>query len=312
MRAFLKLVEIHTKIASVTPFVWSAVYAAYYFRGFCPELLLIFFVSMISFDMFTTGLNNYLDWKRAEKKHGYNYEMHNAIVRYGMKEETVILIISVLFASAVIFGLLLYSYTDCMVLLLGIACFLTGILYSAGPVPISRTPLGEIFSGFVMGYLLPFIVIYFTVSDSKPVALAWGSETVSVVLNWKMLIPITMALVPTTLLIAGIMLANNICDIEDDIVNRRYTLPVYIGKRRAMIIFNLLYALCYLDIVLASALGYLPPLSLLVLASVPQVARNLREFGKIQTKKDTFKYSVDNLVIVMASLTLSVLMSLLL
>ncbi|HOQ75186.1 MAG TPA: 1,4-dihydroxy-2-naphthoate polyprenyltransferase [Thermoclostridium sp.] len=309
MKAFLKLVEIHTKIASVTPFIWSMVFTGYYFGSIRPDLLLIFFASMISFDMFTTALNNYLDWKRARKKHGYNYEMHNAIVRYGMSERSVVLIITVLFIAAAAFGLLLFLYTDIIVLLLGMACFLTGILYSAGPLPISRTPLGEIFSGFVMGYLLPFIVIYFSISGQKPLALALNDEFFSVLISWRALIPITLALIPTTLLIAGIMLANNICDIDDDIVNKRYTLPVYIGKKPALIVYYLLYIACYLDILAGIVLGYLPVLSLITFVPAIRVFRNLREFSKIQTKKDTFKYAVDNLILVMAPLILSALLA---
>ena len=308
MRAFLKLVEIQTKIASVTPFIWSIIFTGYYFGSLRLDLLLIFFASMLAFDMFTTALNNYLD-KRAKKRHGYNYEEHNAIVRYGMSEKKVLLIIAVLFIAAAAFGLLLFSRTDAIVLLLGAACFITGILYSAGPVPISRTPLGEIFSGFIMGYLLPFIVIYFSISAQKPVILVLNAEYISILINWKALIPITLALIPTPLLIAGIMLANNICDIEDDIANKRYTLPIYIGKKPALVIFNLLCILCYLDILVGIILGYLPALSLITLVPAIRVFRNLREFGKVQTKKDTFKYAVDNLILVMAPLSLSVLMA---
>jgi len=309
MRAFLKLVEIHTKIASVTPFIWSVVFTGYWFGSLRPGLLLIFFASMISFDMFTTALNNYLDWKRARKRHGYNYEMHNAIVRYGMSERSVVLIITVLIISAVAFGLLLFIYTDVMVLLLGMACFVTGILYSAGPIPISRTPLGEIFSGFVMGYLLPFIVIYFSISGQKPVVLSLDGEFFSVLVNWNAMIPITLALVPTTLLIAGIMLANNICDIEDDTENKRHTLPIYVGKRAALVIYYLINIVCYLDILLGIVLGYLPVLSLITFVPAIRVCKNIMEFSKVQTKKDTFKYSVDNLILVMAPLSLSVLLA---
>lgn len=118
MRAFLKLVEIQTKIASVTPFIWSIIFTGYYFGSLRLDLLLIFFASMLAFDMFTTALNNYLD-KRAKKRHGYNYEEHNAIVRYGMSEKKVLLIIAVLFIAAAAFGLLLFSRTDAIVLLLG-------------------------------------------------------------------------------------------------------------------------------------------------------------------------------------------------
>jgi len=309
MKAFLKLVEIQTKIASVTPFIWSIVYTGYYFGSLRSDLILFFFVSMLAFDMFATALNNYLDWKRARKRHGYNYEMHNAIVRYGMSEKKVILIMALLFFVAVIFGLLLFLNTDAIVLFLGMACFLIGILYSGGPLPISRTSLGEIFSGFFMGYVLPFIAIFISLFNQKPILLSVENEFISVLIIWKVMIPATLALVPTTLLIAGIMLANNICDIEDDMANRRYTLPIYIGKKRALIIFDMLYILCYLDILLGILLGYLPVLSLAVLVPSPWVFRNLRAFSRIQTKKDTFKYAVNNLILVMVPLILSVLLA---
>ena len=168
MKAFLKLVEIQTKIASVTPFIWSIVYTGYYFGSLRSDLILFFFVSMLAFDMFATALNNYLDWKRARKRHGYNYEMHNAIVRYGMSEKKVILIMALLFFVAVIFGLLLFLNTDAIVLFLGMACFLIGILYSGGPLPISRTPLGEIFQGFSWDMSCPLSLSIFLFSIKSP------------------------------------------------------------------------------------------------------------------------------------------------
>ena len=309
MRAFLKLVEIQTKIASVVPFIWSIVYTGYRFRSLQPVLLIYFFISMLAFDMFTTALNNYLDWKRARKRHGYNYEKHNAIVRYGMSEKTVILIIAVLFTIAVVFGILVFLHADNMVLLLGMACFLVGILYSAGPLPISRTPLGEAFSGFFMGYVLPFIVIYLSLFTGKPIRLVLENEYISIILNWKVLLPVTVALIPPTLLIAGIMLANNICDVEDDIENKRYTLPICMGKDKALVLYYMLYVLCYLDILVGIVLGYLPLLSLIALLPAFRVVRNLQAFGRLQTKKDTFKYAVDNLILVMAPLILSSLLA---
>lgn len=309
MKPFLKLVEIQTKIASVTPFIWSVVYTEYRFRSLQPVLLVFFFISMLAFDMFTTALNNYKDWRRAEKKHGYNYERHNAIVRYGMSEKKVLLIMAVLFTTAAVFGLLVFLNSDLMVLFLGAACFLVGILYSAGPLPISRTPLGEFFSGFFMGYVLPFIVIYLSLFTQRPIRVAIENDFISVMVNWQVLVPVTLALVPTTLLIAGIMLANNICDIEDDIVNKRYTLPICIGKGKALILFYLLYIACYLDILVGIVLGYLPVLSLITLIPAFRVIRNLQAFSKVQTKKDTFKFAVDNLILVVAPLILSVLLA---
>ncbi|WP_185650869.1 hypothetical protein [Clostridium sp. DJ247] len=48
--------------------------------------------------------------------------------------------------------------------------------------------------------------------------------------------------------IANIMLSNNICDIEDDLENKRYTLPVYIGSDNALKLYKALYYIAYISI----------------------------------------------------------------
>ncbi|MGE5633160.1 MAG: hypothetical protein ACM3TR_19000 [Caulobacteraceae bacterium] len=80
--SFLKLVEIQTKVASVIPFLLGTFYALYRFNRFNLSNFIIMFVSLICFDMATTAINNYIDYKKAHKIHGYNYESHNAIVSY--------------------------------------------------------------------------------------------------------------------------------------------------------------------------------------------------------------------------------------
>ena len=57
-------------------------------------------------------------------------------------------------------GVSLVFRTDLLVLFLGIICFIIGVFYTYGPIPLSRLPLGEIFSGLTMGfgiYSSPFI-----------------------------------------------------------------------------------------------------------------------------------------------------------
>ena len=105
------------------------------------------FISLVSFDMATTAINNYYDYKKANKTQGFNYERHNAIVKYNLNESTVRLSIITLLTVASVFGFLLFLNTSPVVLLLGALSFSVGILYSFGPVPISRTPFGEVFSG---------------------------------------------------------------------------------------------------------------------------------------------------------------------
>ena len=158
LKSFLKLVEIKTKIASFLPYWLGVVYTLWYFDTINAVNVVLFFISLLSFDMFTTALNNYKDFKKAIKKEGYNYEVHNAIGQFNLKESTVVSIIVILFSVAVVFGILTFLRTDYILLLLGALSFLMGILYSAGPIPISRTCFGEVFSGLFMGFFIPFLV----------------------------------------------------------------------------------------------------------------------------------------------------------
>lgn len=307
LKSFLKLVEIKTKIASFLPYWLGVVYTLWYFDTINAVNVVLFFISLLSFDMFTTALNNYKDFKKAIKKEGYNYEVHNAIGQFNLKESTVVSIIVILFSVAVVFGILTFLRTDYILLLLGALSFLMGILYSAGPIPISRTCFGEVFSGLFMGFFIPFLVVYATVFKEKPVVLSLDNSTFTLTLNWNILLPVFLTSLPAVFCIANIMLANNICDVEDDFVNRRYTLPIQIGREKALILFDALYILSFLDIILCVILGYLPVVSLVTLISAVKVYKNVKIFHGLQTKKDTFETAVINLIIVMVPMILSIL-----
>ena len=310
IKSFLKLVEIQTKIASVTPFVFGVLYSLYMYKSLKFLNVLFFFISLICFDMFTTALNNYQDYKKAIKKEGYNYEVHNAIGQFGLKESTVVITIAVLFIIAIVFGILTFLRTDYYLLALGMLSFLMGILYSAGPLPISRTPFGELFSGGFMGLVIPFLVVYASIFDYSPLTLVINNTNIIFNINWRLLLPVILSSLPAVFCIANIMLANNICDMEDDFINKRYTLPIQIGKKKALVLYGAIYALAYLDIIFCAVMGYLPLISLLTLLTACKVYKNIKVFYDLQTKKDTFGLAVANLMLIMFPLILSLIVSL--
>ena len=244
--SFLKLVEIQTKVASVIPFLLGTFYALYRFNIFNLKNFILMFVSLLCIDMATTAINNYQDFKKANKKFGYGYESHNAIVRFKLKESTVLATIFILLVTAVIFGILLFLNTNFMVLILGAISFAIGMMYSFGPVPISRTPLGEILSGGFMGLLIPFIAIYIHIYDQNLLNIVLQGEMLNLKINILEMLYIILISMPAAVGIANIMLANNICDIKDDIENKRYTLPIYVGKNNALKVFKVLYYIGYM------------------------------------------------------------------
>lgn len=300
IKSFLRFVELPTKVASMIPFLMGTLYALYRFEDFYVLRFGLMFVSLLSFDMATTAINNYYDFKKASKTHGYGYETHNAIVHFKLKESTVVATIVILLALAAGGGIALVTQTGLLVFLLGGLSFLIGILYSFGPIPISRMPLGELFSGLFMGFVIIFISAYIH-TDEHIVSLLLQNGWVSLNINIVEVLYLFWFSVPAILGIAGIMLANNICDIDEDVENRRYTLPVYIGRRNALVLFKYLYYVSYLDLVVLLILGINPILVLAILLTLIPLHRNIDLFTQKQEKASTFILAVKNFVLMNAA-----------
>lgn len=298
IKSFLKLVEIQTKVASVIPYLLGTFYALYRYDNFNFKNAIIMFLSMIIFDMTTTAINNYMDYAKAIKKEGYGYETHNAIVSNNLNPKVVRVLICTMLVIAATLGLLLVKNTNIIVLLIGAISFVIGIAYSFGPIPISRTPFGEIFSGLAMGLIITFLSIYIHIFDMGVLSVNInGLSNVSITFNFIELINIFIICLSPIMGISNIMLANNICDIDEDIENKRYTLPIYIGKENALKLFKWLYYTGFISIFIGVVLRVLPVVSIVTLLVLKVVQGNINKFNKLQTKKDTFVLAVKNFVI---------------
>lgn len=306
VKSFLKLIELPTKVTCFTTLLIATVFVLFRGEDFKPINFLFMFVSLIAMDMVTTGLNNYLDYKKAKKKSGFGYEEHNAIVKFGLKESTVVATLLILSAISAIFGILLFLKTDIVVLIFGMIAFGVGVLYTFGPVAISRIPLGELVSGFFQGFGIIFIGIYIHTFESGWVLVQLSDSIFKLELNLVVILTVFLYSIPSTLTIANIMLANNICDIEDDLSNKRYTLPIYIGKEASLNLFAGLYYLSYVAIILMTILQVTPLITLVTIVTLIIVQKNIGIFKKQQTKKDTFALAIMNFVLINGGLLVTV------
>ncbi|TVX89647.1 1,4-dihydroxy-2-naphthoate polyprenyltransferase [Paenibacillus agilis] len=295
-QSFLQVVELRTKAASMIPFALGSLYALYRFEQFHMDHFLLMLASLLAFDMATTAINNYGDYKKAVKRNGYGYEEHNAIVRHQLSERSVLFLIFVLLSIAIVAGFLLFLQTNLLVLLLGGLSFLVGFWYSLGPIPISRMPLGELFSGLFMGFVIIFISAYVHVEPTQLAGIVWENGHVYLDVNVKEILFVFLISIPTILTIGNIMLANNICDKDEDIENKRYTLPVYIGKDSALVLFRNAYYFSYLDLIVLLVLGIHPLIVLPVLLTIIPLRRRIAVFTQDCSKERTFGLVVKNFI----------------
>lgn len=291
----MSYVEIKTKITSTFAFMLTITFLLYSGRPIDWLRTLVFFLAMFLFDLTTTAINNYIDTKTNEQ-----------VLQF--ERRTALTIILILFTISTALGLYLAYLTDVVVLLLGGLCFLTGVFYTYGPVPISRMPLGEVMSGLFYGLFIPFLLLYINMPEGTYLTLGLGWESIRLELNVMPLISVLLLAVTPMCTTANIMLANNTCDVEKDVKVRRYTLPYYLGKK-ALWLFALLYYACYASIVAMVVLRILSPVCLVSLLTIIPVQRNINIFMERQDKASTFITSIKNYIIIMGSLTITVFVS---
>jgi 1,4-dihydroxy-2-naphthoate octaprenyltransferase len=130
------------------------------------------------------------------------------------------------FAIAVLAGIYLVSVAGWQLLLVGAASILAGVLYTGGPRPYGYEGLGEV-----------FVFLFFGI-----VAVAGSFFVQTKTLDWE-----AFALaVPVGLLAAGILVVNNVRDIDSDRRAAKRTLAVRLGRRRTREMFAAIIYLAYL------------------------------------------------------------------
>lgn len=291
---FLEFVDIKTKVASVFPMLIGFVWAQLHYHNFNVANSILFAIAVISFDMCTTAINNAMDFAKA---YDTTYQIQsNVIGKYQLDYQTMLKIIYGLLIFSSLISLILVFKTDILLLPIGIICFLIGIFYTFGPLPLSRLPLGEIFSGITMGFGIFFLAVY--VQDPQRLLYSqWSGDSFLITAKLLEIVKIAIMSVPLMALIANIMLANNICDYPQDILNKRYTLVHYIGNKASLNLYAFLHTIAWGMLIVYVMLGWLPLATLVLFIAYPISLKGLSAFMKQQTKEGTFLESVKNFIL---------------
>jgi 1,4-dihydroxy-2-naphthoate octaprenyltransferase len=163
------------------------------------------------------------------------------------------------YTVALVLGLYLVYVEGWPILLLGCLSALGGYLYSAGPRPIAYTAASELAVFLFMGVLIVTLAYAVQTGDFPP--------------------HVALAATPPGALVAAILLANNIRDMDSDRRGGRRTLPIVSGRRVGLLVYRTLLAASYLLAVALVTFGVVSPLALLPLVSLPLAARLWRAIG---------------------------------
>ena len=286
LQKFNALVQIQTIIISALPYIIGSVMASYYYHNFNLVYSLWLFLAVICFHLAVNGHNQYTDYARYKQNHITSY--NNILEKFNITKSWARKIIIILTLISAIIGIILSIKVGWIILLIGILSYLIGYCYSDGPYPILKTPFGEPVSGITMGYNITFLGLYINMYNVHPFDNFFWAKAIIVA-------------GPAIFVIANVMLANNICDVAEDVKIGRKTLPYYTGRKTALTILCCYYVLAYIFLIFGIVLKYLPVITLGSLLTIPLVYHTTKTFVKNPHKESTFTGILVNVLLVLIS-----------
>jgi 1,4-dihydroxy-2-naphthoate polyprenyltransferase len=161
----------------------------------------------------------------------------------------VLLATYVTFALAVACGVYLVAVAGWMLIAVGAASILAGVLYTGGPRPYGYEGLGEVFVFLFFGIVAVSGSYFVQVRE-----LAWQAYACSV---------------PVGLLASAILVVNNVRDIETDRRAGKRTLAVRLGRERTRALYSAMVTVAFLLCPLPWLLGSMTAWLLLPWLAVP-------------------------------------------
>ncbi|MCL4858781.1 MAG: 1,4-dihydroxy-2-naphthoate octaprenyltransferase [Caldilineaceae bacterium] len=247
--------------ASVTPVVLGSVLAGYDGAWSWP-LFAVTLVGSVAIHAGTNLINDYYDWKKgADTPESLG---PNRALQQGMLTTDQVFWGGVFFfALGSALGIYLVATRGMFILWLGLFSVLAGWFYTAGPFAFAYTGLGEIVVFLFMG---PVMVVgsYFVMTQQAPLHVIWIAA-------------------PVGLLVAAILHANNMRDLEGDLAKGKRTLANLLGRRASKVEYYFLVGGSYVLLVMLVVLRVAPWYTLLALVTLPSAIDLIRTAAIYET-----------------------------
>jgi 1,4-dihydroxy-2-naphthoate polyprenyltransferase len=228
-KAVFSLVVPQAWISSILPVLTGAMLSIHYGTSFSPTLFYMLLATAILMQAAANCSNNYCDFRnKTDQLENCDSPEQSILVKHKFRQRDIILLIIGILIFALGMGIWLVLMRGIALLIIGLIGGVTLVLYSAGPFPICRTPLGELVSGLVMGGLIPLAVY--------------------TGMNGTMDFHVLLLAIPSILTVSLMMMTNNLCDMEKDRTAGRRTLPIVIGKYAARAVYRMLITISFASV----------------------------------------------------------------
>jgi 1,4-dihydroxy-2-naphthoate octaprenyltransferase len=242
--------------AAVIPVALGAIIAAYERQGMVDLwLLALTLVGSVAIQGGTNLINDYYDWKKGADG-PTALGIGGAIQRGDLTARQVFWGGLGAFTLGAAIGLYLVSVTGPFIFWLGLFSVAVGFFYTAGPFALAYVGLGEVAVFLFMG---PVMVI--------------GSYYVQ---TQHVTLPVVLVSIPIGFLVAAILHANNLRDLESDRRIGKRTLATALGRSGANVEYYVLVSGSYVALALCVLLGIAPWYTLISLATLPLAVRLMR------------------------------------
>lgn len=222
--------------ASVMPSVLAIVLTYRSTQRLDYLMAICLFVIAILMQSSVNALNDYMDFIKGTDNLDNSPDASDAVIVYGLSPKAARNTGIIFLLLAFLVGIYCVLQCGYIPLVIGAIGALVIVCYSAGKLPISYLPIGELVSGFVMGGLITLAGFYMQTRD----------------LDFYILVKA----IPVIFGIGMIMFSNNGCDIEKDIPVGRHTLACLLGRPRTDILYKVLLVIWLLSpIIIFAILG---------------------------------------------------------
>ncbi|MFM2309409.1 MAG: 1,4-dihydroxy-2-naphthoate octaprenyltransferase [Chloroflexota bacterium] len=203
----------------------------------------------------TNLMNDYYDYKKGTDTPAVK-GTGGALLRGEMTPQQIFWAGILAFAVGSAIGLYFVYETGPFIFWLGLCSVAVGYFYTAGPFALAYVGLGEIAVFIFMGPVMVLGSYYL----QQPV-IAW---------------PAIWASLPVAFVVAAILHANNLRDIDTDILNNKRTLATMLGRAGARVEFYVLVGGAFISVLVLIAVGLAPWPTVVCFAMAPLAWRLMR------------------------------------